>query len=332
VGITPLPEPDRADWVMRGSRLTRPEPRDHAVSIGIDPSYELFQRQARAVAAPASGTQARTLFYAEDLGKHCRKLEREARSAIEETGANMLYLVFGMLDFPEMPDSDKHYRAPLVCVPVSMARAEDGRYSNFHLSHTGEELTDNLSLREKLRRDFGLNLPEFEVDEGDSLEAYLDAVADAVASRPGWSVRRMMTLTLLSFTNMLLVRDLDPDNWPKIGRGSALLAHPLVKQVFEGKAATGQAVYGEEYDVDTHTKGNLPLIYDADSSQHSALYVFRGPRPRAHFARRNRSNRLGLRFRQVARRMSRRQRSHPLGQALGTKLGGCVRLIHASTE
>ena len=72
VGITPLPEPDRADWVMRGGRLGRPEPRDHAVRIGIDPSYELFQRQARAVAAPASGTQARTLFYAEDLGKHCR--------------------------------------------------------------------------------------------------------------------------------------------------------------------------------------------------------------------------------------------------------------------
>lgn len=26
VGITPLPEPDRAAWVMRGGRLARPEP------------------------------------------------------------------------------------------------------------------------------------------------------------------------------------------------------------------------------------------------------------------------------------------------------------------
>ena len=45
----------------------------------------------------------------------------------------------------------------------------------------------------------------------------------------------------------------------------------MVKQVFEGKAAEGDARYGDEYDIDTHPKGDLPLIYDADSSQHSAL-------------------------------------------------------------
>ena len=271
VGITPLPEPDRAAWVMRGGRLGRPEPRDYAATIGIDPSYELFGRQGRAVAAPTSGSQARTLFYAEDLGKHCRKLEREARSAIEETGANMLYLVFGMLEFPEAPDSDKLYRAPLVCVPVSMTRTDEGQYSSFHLAYTGEELSDNLSLREKVRRDFGLNLPDFDIDEDGSLENYLEAITDRVSTLPGWSVRRMLTLTLLSFTNMLLVRDLDPGNWPRAGQSSALLAHPLVKQVFEGQAVEGDARYGDEYDIDTHPKGDLPLIYDADSSQHSAL-------------------------------------------------------------
>ena len=137
-------------------------------------------RQGRAVAAPTSGSQARTLFYAEDLGKHCRKLEREARSAIEETGANMLYLVFGMLEFPEAPGSDKLYRAPLVCVPVSMTRTDEGQYSSFHLAYTGEELSDNLSLREKVRRDFGLNLPDFDIDEDGSLENYLEAVTDRV--------------------------------------------------------------------------------------------------------------------------------------------------------
>jgi hypothetical protein len=37
-------------------------------------------------------------LYMDDLAKHCRKIEREAVSAIEETGANMLYLVLGFLD------------------------------------------------------------------------------------------------------------------------------------------------------------------------------------------------------------------------------------------
>jgi transcription elongation GreA/GreB family factor len=271
VAISPLPEPDRSDWVSRGGRLSRPEPKEHAVRVGIDPSFELFRRQGRAVAAANSGSQVRTLFYAEDLGRHSRKLEREAKSAIEETGANMLYLVFGMLEFPEAPDSDKLYRAPLVCLPVNMTRVDEGQYSSFYLNYTGEELASNLSLHEKVKRDYGLNLPEHDSDEESSVEAYLEAVSDAVAQLPNWRVRRMMTLTLLSFTNMLLVRDLDPENWPKGGQDSALLEHPLVKQVFEGKAATGEAQYADEYDTDTHPKANLPLIYDADSSQHSAL-------------------------------------------------------------
>lgn len=209
VAISPLPEPDRADWVSKGGRLAKPEPKDFAPKAGVDPSYELFLRSGRAVAAASSGSQARTLFYAEELGRHCRKLEREAKSAIEETGANMLYLVLGFLEFPESPDSDKLYRAPLVCVPVNMTRTDEGQYSNFYLNHTGEELADNLSLREKVKRDFGLNLPEYDPDGDASIEGYFDAVSDAVAKLPNWRVRRMMTLTLLSFANMLLVRDLD---------------------------------------------------------------------------------------------------------------------------
>ena len=271
VTIAALPEPDRGDWVMRNGRLSRPEPKDHATRVGIDPSYELMRLGGRAIAAAASGSQARTLFYAEDLGKHCRKLEREAKLAIEETGANMLYLVMGFLEFPEAPDSDKLYRAPLLCVPVTMSKTEEAHYTAFHLSYSGEELADNLSLREKVKRDFELNLPEYDLEEEPSVEAYFDEVTEAVAAMPNWRVRRMMTLTLLSFSNMLLVRDLDPEKWPSAGSDSALLAHPLVKQVFEGRPSTGDAQYANEYAIDDHPKGDLPLIYDADSSQHSAL-------------------------------------------------------------
>jgi hypothetical protein len=142
VTITPLSEPRRAEWVERSGRLSRPEPKEHAVRIGIDPSYDLRHGGGRELAAPASGSQARTLFYAEDLGRHCRKLEREAKLAIEETGANMLYLVLGFLEFPEAPDSEKLYRAPLLCVPVALTRTDEGQYSSFHIVHTGEELAD----------------------------------------------------------------------------------------------------------------------------------------------------------------------------------------------
>ena len=189
VSINPLPEPNRGEWVLRNGRAAKPEPKDYAITVGIDPSYELFQRSKRALAAAASGTQARTLFYAEDLGKHCRKLEREAKLAIEETGANMLYLVLGLLEFPEAPTSERRYLAPLVCMPVAMSRSDEGQYSAFCINHTGEELADNLSLREKVKRDYGLNLPSYDADQEDSVEAYFDAVSETIANLPNWRVR-----------------------------------------------------------------------------------------------------------------------------------------------
>lgn len=155
VAITPLPEPDRSEWVQKNGRLAKPEPREWAGRLGISTSYALAVGKSgtKQQAYPVSGADLRTLYFAEDLGKHCRKLEREAKLAIEETGANMLYLVTGFLEFPEAPNSEKLYQAPLLCIPVSVSRVDEGQYSSFYLNYTGEELSDNLSLREKLKRD-----------------------------------------------------------------------------------------------------------------------------------------------------------------------------------
>jgi hypothetical protein len=241
VAITPVSEPDRRDWETVNGRLVKPGAKEQAVRIGIDPSYELPPPRGGQLSAASSGSQARTLFYAEELGKHGRKLERDAKLAMEETGANMLYLVMGFLEFPEAPESEKMYRAPLVCVPVVLSKNDEGQYTSFHLQYTGEEFAENLSLREKVKRDFGLSLPEFDAEGGATVESYFEAITDATANLPRWRVKRMMTLTLLSFSNMLLVRDLDPDSWKDATGQSTLLEHPVVKQVFEGRPATGEA-------------------------------------------------------------------------------------------
>jgi SpoU rRNA methylase family enzyme/very-short-patch-repair endonuclease len=274
VAVAPVPEPDKSDWVRKAGRMARPDVKEFASSCGISTSYNLGSRAGAAQGAgnaPLNPIELQTLFYAEDLGKHCRKLEREAKLAIEETGANMLYLVTGFLEFPDAPDSDKLLMAPLLCLPVVITRVDEGQYSSFFLQYTTEEVSDNLSLREKLKRDFGVNLPEYDSESEGSAEEYLKEVARAVENNPNWRVHRMMTLTLLSFTNMLLVRDLDPEKWTREGEFDSLLEHPLVKQVFEGKPSSGEPQYAEEYAIDEHPKLDLPLIYDADSSQHSAL-------------------------------------------------------------
>lgn len=268
--ISPVPEPPKSAWMTVNDRLIKPDPKQHAASLRYTTSYELPLTNSSSPVGANTGNKLQTLYYVEDLGRHCRKIDREAKLAIEETGANMLYLVFGFLEYLESPSSDKRYIAPLICLPVRIDKIENGPYQTFSLVYTGEELADNLSLQEKVNRDFGLSLPEFNEDDG--LAKYFGAIEEAIEDQPQWRLRRMMSLTLLSFAKMLLVRDLDPDNWPKDSNAkNSLLNHHIVKHVFEGGVSAEDATYSKEYAIDDHKHANLPLIYDADSSQHSAL-------------------------------------------------------------
>ena len=268
VQILPLPEPSKSELTEVNGRIVRPDPREFARSRKIDCDYDLpASMPANGGAAGRSG-RLQTLFYPDDLGRHGRKLERDARLAIEETGANMLHLVVGFLEYPDVPNSDRRYLAPLLCVPVSLQRGNEIPFPKFYLSATGEEILENLSLREKLVRDHGFRIPEYDPESEETAGEFLARVAKAVKKMPQWRVRSMMSLTLLSFANMLLVRELEPDTWPT---EASLEDHPLVKQLFSGEAEADGTEYAAEYPIDDHPRRQLPLIYDADSSQHSAL-------------------------------------------------------------
>src|SRR3990172_3765623 len=230
-----------------------------------------MQRRSALTNMQANNTSSlRALYYPENLERYCRKLHREMKSALEETGAHMLFLVFGFLEFPEKGPADRTMTAPLISVPVTIEKGDidrETRHYRYHISHTGEELSENLSLREKLRQDYGFDLPTF--DEGENTpNDYFSEIQRAIQNKHRWKIKRQMTMALLSFTKMLLVRDIDPTKWPTFrNKESALADHPIVRMVFEGvrniDGGTDRA-FGEDYDIDGHPLNNIPLIYDAD--------------------------------------------------------------------
>jgi len=208
------------------------------------------------------------LHYAEHLNALSRKIDDAARTAIEESGANMLYLTFGFLEWYESDDSDEPRFAPLVSVPVTLDRTPGkGRAFRCELEYSGEDFDANLSLVEKMRRDMGLEIPL--LGEDDSPELYFQRFSDLLGIKKRWRIRRQMTLSLLDFGKLLMFRDLDPKNWPT---DASISNHPLVREIFEG-AQTTEIVRGEEFLIDDPVlQPELPaLICDADSSQHSAL-------------------------------------------------------------
>jgi len=241
--------------------------KDCAESLGIKTSFDL----------PESGNQnnplhfdkyIQTLHYPADLENILRKISGSARTVLEESGTNMLYLIFGFLEWYEDPNSSQPLFAPLVSLPVQISKnkpskATGGAYE-FVIEHTGEDLLTNLSLLERMKA-FGISLPE--LGDDDTPETYFKRLSGVVESKPKWRIRRQISLSLLHFGKLLMYQDLSPSRNPDI------LQHPRVAELLGSRDCDQEMSYAETYELDSASLAAEipPLVFDADSTQHSAL-------------------------------------------------------------
>ena len=81
----------------------------------------------------------------------------------------MLHLIFGFLEWFESDNSAQPHLAPLLLVPVTIEKGNSDRTSGtftYKITYSSaDQIEQNLSLREKLKRDFGLDLPELADEE-----------------------------------------------------------------------------------------------------------------------------------------------------------------------
>jgi very-short-patch-repair endonuclease len=235
--------------------------------MGINTSFEL---PIQAEGEKHADKKIQTVLYAQDLEARLRSLSRAARTAIEESGTNMLYMAFGFLQWVDNEASSVSRYAPLILVPIALER---GKFSSatgtyrFKISYSGEDILTNLSLKEKLVRDFGIELPELEEEENP--ENYFKKIHRLIQTKPQWKVCRFVTVAMFHFGKLLMYLDLDPKRWPK---SKNIEKHPNIRRFFEGQESPGLS-QATEYDIDNEPElvEQTPLIYEADSSQHSAL-------------------------------------------------------------
>lgn len=216
-----------------------------------------------------------TLLYAPELEACLRNLRKRSETALEESGANILYLTLGYVEWFEDRDPDKKLLAPLFTMPVELCKASrpdgEGVY-RYSISLKDEGLITNLTLHEKLAVDFSLQMPVIEDD--DEPEAYFARFRDTVlAQQRRWRLRRHASLALLNFSKQAMYEDLAPERWPA---GKGLVDHPVVARLFGGVTIDNEVGgYGTapEHAIDEieQVHDRFPIIYDADSSQHSAL-------------------------------------------------------------
>ena len=244
--------------------------------LGLKTDYEVPEKNAnKDIPAKHKDKKIQTLLYSEDLEAVLRSIRTKANSAIEETGTNILYMAFGFLQFYEQKPDQILRLAPLILVPVRLERGKLDRTThtyNYTIQYTGEDILPNLSLKEKLRIDFGIYLPE--LGEDTTPESYFQILRNTLSHYyPEWRIRRYITLSLFNFAKLLMYLDLNPNKWPDNAR---IEDHPIIKQFFaysDNETPQHADTFSNEHNIDQIPQIHeyYPLIDKADSSQHSAL-------------------------------------------------------------
>ncbi len=286
--VLPLDIPDLATFedLLAGG--------EHLELVGRPPALvadERDEKLARARRAPEEDRAlllkdlARRVLHSrlvlDDLHRHAVELVRAARTDMEEGGASTLFVALGILKWKELATGKERF-APLVLYPAEVLVERTRR--RLTLRRLSEDPVANVTLIEKLRRDFGIDLSELAElstdDAGLDMPKLLDGVRRAVQSRSGFEVLEEAHVARLSFAKFLMWKDLE-DN------AAALLENPVVRHI-AGTASTWQdttaVVPPAELDQQIAPHA-LPSVLDADSTQLSAIvsalrgksFVLQGP-------------------------------------------------------
>ena len=197
--------------------------------------------------------------------KRLLKIFRDAKTAEEEQGINILYLALGFLKWFEDANSDVEREAPLILLPVELVRNQ--RTSTYDLVIRDDEIVTNLPLREKLSREFGIQLPEIDISEDEEWKpgGYIDQVDEVIEAKNRWSIDRDgMQLGFFSFAKLLMLLDLQPENWPTGGLLNSSLLSSLLNSTFDADSP----IFGDDDNLDEKLDpGDMFHVLDADRSQ-----------------------------------------------------------------
>jgi len=279
--LMPIPKPSDEDEEAISNLTTKEQLMKWAAEkAGIDIRDEMPripESEDNIVQFPKDKDLQTKLFMGE-LEKRLRRIRSKSESVIQETGQNQLYLALGFLSWKERDDVHRSYEAPLILVPVRIKKERldpESRCYSYSIQFNGEDLSPNLSLIEKLKKEFGLVLPDFDDEDVTvkvnghyevDFEKYLKVVETNTRAMDGWKVSQRSVLGFFTFAKLLMYLDLDPSRWPD----SSIADHRLIGELIEGR----EPVVGDDGDGEQDQDGNvesLPLVADADSSQTEAI-------------------------------------------------------------
>lgn len=137
-----------------------------------------------------------------------KNIYRAARNAIEEMGANSLFLAIGTLRWFETPLSEVPRYAPVLLLPVEMVRKK----GNYYIRTRDEEITLNVTLVEFLRQNYDIQFKGLETlpkdEHGVDVKLIFAIIRDALHEQNRWDVEEECVLGTFSFSKFLMWNDI----------------------------------------------------------------------------------------------------------------------------
>ncbi len=207
---------------------------------------------------------------ADELAKRAVEIYRKAQTALQEGGANTLYLAIGFLLWKRDQKEDRRFRAPLILLPVTLVRRSVR--SGIKMMAHDDEPRFNTTLLEMLHRDFRIDIGGLEGDlptdeSGINVDSTWNKIRRVVKDAPGFEVVEDVVLGHFSFAKYLMWKDL-------VDRTDALRENAVVRHLID----TPHDPYGTEIgfvelsQIDREYKpSDLLTPLSADSSQMAAI-------------------------------------------------------------
>lgn len=195
-------------------------------------SFEALNEMGSAgiIQAEFQNKRLRSVLTEAELTKAVKELYRAAKTALEENGANTLYLALGMLRWFESKRSTKARYAPMILIPIEMVRKSATQ--GYVIRLRDEEPQMNITLLEKLKQDFGIAVkgvdPLPSDEHGIDIRRVLTILRQAVMEQPRWDVLETASIGIFSFSQFVMWNDIR-------NRTEDLMGSKVVRSLMEGK-------------------------------------------------------------------------------------------------
>ena len=240
-------------------KLLNPEDGIFHSSTQAAPLQEQFEKEIKE-------HKLSTYLSATELKPVLTNLYRGARTALEENGANSLFIAIGMLRWYVTEKSDQPRFAPILLLPVNIVRNGGG----YIVRMRDEEAILNVTLIEFLRQQFKLLVPTFDPlpkdESGVDVPLVFSAIRKAIAQHTRWEVLDESVLGLFSFNKFVMWNDIHTN-------AAKLQQSPIVESLIERRLIlpeTGESVDARNFDL-TAKPADVATPIAVDSSQLEAV-------------------------------------------------------------